>query len=243
MYTDPLLSGDLLALILASPILYEVIHGSELLAHHIGLSSRLVHLIDGKDDRHTGKRGVRDGLLGLRHDTIIGCDDDDDDIRYLGSASTHSSKGLVTGSIDECELASPLEGHPIGTDVLGDAARLTGDDVGLAHGIEERGLTMIDVTHHSHYRCTRLKILRLILLSLDRLHSLGIDILRLVPILVKDKVDLILLQTLVDGDHEAEIKAVDDDVIDGDVKHLGEVIDGDELSQLELLALALLCSQ
>ena len=186
---------------------------------------------------------MRDGLLGLRHDAVICCDDDDDDIRHLGSASTHGSKGLVTGSINECELASPLKGHPVGTDVLGDTARLTGDDVGLAYGIEKRGLTVVDMTHHGHYRCARLEILRLILLSLDRLHGLGIDILCLVPILVKDKVDLILLQTLVDGDHKAEIEAVDDDVIDGDVKHLGEVIDGDELGQLELLALALLCSQ
>ena len=129
MYTDPLLGGDLLALILTSPLLYEVIHGSELLAYHIRLGPRLIHLIDGKNDRHTGQRGVRDSLLSLRHDTVIGCDDDDDDIGHLGSTSTHGGKGLVSGSIDEGELASSLEGHSVGTDVLGDTTRLTGDDV------------------------------------------------------------------------------------------------------------------
>ena len=102
---------------------------------------------------------------------------------------------------------------------------------------------MIDVTHHRHYGSAGLQILRLVLLSLDCLHSLSVDIDSLVAILIEDKVDLILLETLVDGDHKPEIEAVDDDVIDGNVKHLGEVVDGDELSQLELLALALLCSQ
>ena len=102
---------------------------------------------------------------------------------------------------------------------------------------------MVDVTHHGHYRSARLQILRLVLLSLDRLHSLSIDVDRLVAILVEDKVDLILLQTLVDRDHKPEIEAVDDDIIDGNIEHLGEVVDSNELSQLELLALALLCSQ
>ena len=102
---------------------------------------------------------------------------------------------------------------------------------------------MIDVTHHRHYGSAGLQILRLVLLRLDRLHSLCVHIDSLVAILIEDKVDLILLETLIDGDHKPEIEAVDDDVIDGNVKHLGEVVDGDELSQLELLALALLCSQ
>ena len=41
------------------------------------------------------------------------------------------------------------------TDVLGDAAGLARDDVGLADRVEQPGLTVVDVTHDGHHRRTR----------------------------------------------------------------------------------------
>ena len=43
----------------------------------------------------------------------------------------------------------------IGADVLGDAAGLAGDDVGLADGVEQRGLAVVDVAHDGDDRRTR----------------------------------------------------------------------------------------
>ena len=46
----------------------------------------------------------------------------------------------------------------IGADVLGDAARFAGDDVGLADGVEQRGLAVVDVAHDGHHRRPRQRI-------------------------------------------------------------------------------------
>ena len=43
------------------------------------------------------------------------------------------------------------------TDVLGDAAGLARDDVRLADAVEERGLAVVDVTHHGDDRRARLE--------------------------------------------------------------------------------------
>ena len=45
----------------------------------------------------------------------------------------------------------------VGADVLGDAARLAGDDVGLADVVEQRGLAVVDVAHDGHDRGARLE--------------------------------------------------------------------------------------
>ena len=42
-----------------------------------------VHLVDGHDDRHVGRRGVVDGLDRLGHDAVVGGDDQHDDVGRL----------------------------------------------------------------------------------------------------------------------------------------------------------------
>jgi len=51
----------------------------------------------------------------------------------------------------------------IGADVLRDAARLARRDVGIAQGIQEGGLAVVDMAHHGHHGCPRPQILRPIL--------------------------------------------------------------------------------
>ena len=46
----------------------------------------------------------------------------------------------------------------VGADVLGDAAGLARDDVGLADGVEQRGLAVVDVAHDGDHRRTRLEV-------------------------------------------------------------------------------------
>ena len=56
----------------------------------------------------------------------------------------------MTGSIQERNVASVLQLHVVCTDVLGNATCLAGNNVGLANIVEQRGLTMVYVTHHSY---------------------------------------------------------------------------------------------
>ena len=82
-----------------------------------------------------------DGLKGLGHDAIVCGDDDDDDVRNLGSAGTHAGEGLVAGGIEEDDLAT--EGGRVrlgdfdlvGADVLGDASGFAACDVRGADGV------------------------------------------------------------------------------------------------------------
>src|SRR5690606_34831599 len=52
------------------------------------------------------------------------------------------------------------------TDVLGDAAGLTLDDVGLTDRVEQTGLTVVDVAHDGDHRRTDLEVLLVLLLEL-----------------------------------------------------------------------------
>ena len=49
--------------------------------------------------------------------------------------------------------------HLVGADVLGDATGLSGDHLGLADRVEERGLSVVDVAHDRHDRRAVLKVL------------------------------------------------------------------------------------
>ena len=95
----------------------------------------LVDLVDGHHDRHFGCLGVVERLDGLRHHSVVGCDDEYGDIGRLGATRTHRGEGLVTRGVDEGDLAIiavDLGVHLVGTDVLGDPAVLIIDDIGIA---------------------------------------------------------------------------------------------------------------
>ena len=106
-------------------------------AHALRLGVGLVDLVDRHDQRHMRRLGVVDRLDGLRHDAVVGRDDQHDDIRDLGAAGAHRREGGVAGRVDEGDLGAVGRGHLIGADVLGDAARLAGDDIGVANGVEQ----------------------------------------------------------------------------------------------------------
>ena len=55
----------------------------------------------------------------------------------------------MTRCVDERHLAIAGVGL-VGADVLGDAAELPADDVGLADRVQELRLPVIDVSHHRH---------------------------------------------------------------------------------------------
>mgnify|MGYP000335074675 CR=1 FL=1 len=67
---------------------------------------------------------------------------------------------------DLTRFALKIDGHLICTDTLGDATGFTCDDVGTANGVEQSGLTVIDMAHHGNDRRTRLQVLILLQLFL-----------------------------------------------------------------------------
>ncbi len=194
-----LLSRDLLALVLTAPVLDEDVHVGELLTDLIGVSTRLIHLVDSEYHRYAGRLGMVDRLDSLRHDGIVGRDDDDGYICHLGTTGTHSGKGRVTRRIEEGDMLAILELDVVGTDVLGDTTGLTGDDVSVTDVVEQRGLTVIDVTHDGDDWAARLDILLIDhLVGIDLVHHVGRYILGSEAELLGHEVDGLGIETLVD---------------------------------------------
>ena len=103
-----------------------------------------VDLVERHHDRHAGRLGVGDRLDGLRHHAVVGGDDQDDDIGDVGASGTHRGERFMARRIDEGDR--PAVGLDlVSADVLGDAAALGIDNVGLANAIQERGLAVVDV--------------------------------------------------------------------------------------------------
>ena len=97
------------------------------LLHALGIGAGLVDLVDGHDDGNIGCLGVVDGLDGLRHDTVIGGNDQDDHIGDLRTTRAHGGKRLMARGVDEGDLIAVDPNHGC-TDGLRDATGL-----GLLH--------------------------------------------------------------------------------------------------------------
>ena len=96
---------------------------------------------------------MRNSLLGGRHDRVVGCNDDDGDIRHLSTTGTHGGESLVTWGVKECYLASVRQLYVVCTDVLSNTTSLAGNHICVAYVVEERGLTMVNVAHDGDDRC------------------------------------------------------------------------------------------
>ena len=234
---DALLGRNLLVLVFAAPRLHEVVHLRELFLDVVGVGVGFVDLVDGEYHRHAGGLRVVDRLDGLRHDVVVGCDDDDGNVRDGGAARTHGREGFVARGVEERDLLS-VQHHAVCADVLGDAAGLAFDDVGFADVVQQRGLTVIDVSHDRHDRRARHQILLLVLAVVgDGLLNLHRDEFGLVAELLGDDHERFGVETLVDRHHQSEVHAGHDDLRRCDVHHRGQLADGHEFRDLERLAL------
>ena len=147
---------------LAAPVLGRDAAFLHLALHAVEVGAFDVHLVDRDDERDLGVLHVLERLVGLRHETVVSRHHKHGDVGDIGTAGAHLVEGGVTGRVEEGDLAV-FELDLIGADVLGDAACLAGGDVGLADGVEQRGLAVIHVTEDAHHRWTRLEELGLVL--------------------------------------------------------------------------------
>ena len=243
VYIDTALRSYLLALVLTAPVLHENVHLGKLTTNGVGVSARLIYLIDGKYHRHACCLRVVNGLHGLRHHGIVGCDYDDGQVGHLRTAGTHRRKRLVSRGIEECDSTTVVERDVIGTDVLGDTTGLTGDYIGLTDVVEKRSLTVVYVTHHGYDRRTLHEILFLILLycRINLLGNPGRYELDLIAELFCHQHERLGIESLVYGNHKSQAHTSSDDLYHRSIVHKGrEVIHSHELGYLEDL---ILCCQ
>ena len=238
--TNALLGTDFLTLILAAPLLDQQVHVGQVFAYLVGIGSRLINLVDGKHHRHVGSLGMGDGLLGGRHHRVVGCNDDDGNIGDLSTTGTHGGECLVTRGVEESDLSAVLQFHVVGTDVLRDTTGLTGNHVGIADEVEQRRLTVVDMTHDGHDRSTTEQVVLVVGLLGDGFLHFSRHIFGGEAELLGHEVDGLRIQALVDAHHDAHRHAGADDLDHRHVHHRGQFADGDELGELEHLALCCL---
>ena len=177
-----------------------------------------------------------DSFFGLRHHVVIGSHNDDGDIRCLGTAGTHGGKRFVTRSIEERNLAPVFQCHVVSTDMLRDTTRLTGNNICLTDIVEQRGLTVVYVTHHRYNRSTRLQIFLGIFFLNDCLSHFRTYIFCLETEFFRYHIDCFRIQTLVDGNHHADAHTSGDNLRNGNIHHARQLIGSHELGQLQYLA-------
>ena len=224
---SPLLRGDLGELRLAAPLLrLEPVLGQ--LRHHPGrVRVGHVDLVDRDDDRHLGRARVGDRLARLRHDAVVGGDDEHGDVGDLRAAGAHGRERLVARRVDERDPAAGVL-DLVGADVLRDPAGLGGDDVRLADAVEERRLAVVDVAHDGDDRRPRQEILLGVLELLEDLFLVGGVLDRDLAVeLGADQVDLLVRQRLRRRLHLPHAHQDLDDLRQRDAERLREVADAD----------------
>src|SRR6476620_1351161 len=198
---------------------HEVVLG-QLLAHLRGVGALEGDLVDRDHDRHIRRLGVVERLDGLRHHAVVSGDDEDRDVGDLGTTGTHGGERLVARGVDEGDRAVDALVHLVDlvvSFVVAAATGLTAGDILVADGVEQAGLSVVDVAHDGHDRRTRLEVL--VLLALDArlqvdvegveellLLLLGGDDLDVVAELGAEQLEGVLVQRLRGRGHLAEVE-------------------------------------
>ena len=229
----------------AAPLLGREAFRLQLLADPVGLGGGQVALVDRDHDLHLGLLGLLDDLARLRHDAIVGGDDDHGDVGEVGAAGAHGREGGVARRVEEGDLASgDFDG--VGADVLCDAAGLARRDLGLADVVHERGLAVVDMAEEGHHGGTRLQVLGLVLGDvvlgieaadggLARRRTAGALELDRVAVLRGDLAGLLDVDALVDRHEDVQLHEVGDQAVGAEAHHLGQILEEGRTAQLDHL--------
>ena len=132
----------------------------------------------------------------------------------------------MAGRVEEGDLFAGVV-HLVGADVLGDAAGLAGDHLGLADRVQQRGLAVVDVAHDRDHRRAVDEILLGVLedrLDLDVVG--GVDDLDLLVELVGEHLDRVVGERLRERRHLAQRHQLLDHLGHRHAEVLGDVLDG-----------------
>ena len=167
-----------------------------------------------------------DSFDGLRHDTVIGSNDQDGNIRQLSASGTHSGECFMARGIQECDLVT-LVADLVSTDSLGDAAGFVESDICLAQGVKQCRLAVVDMAHDRNDRRTRYEETRIIRFRnvFRRIFFLFRFQKGYTEFFSKD-FDGIRIEVLIDGSHDAKSHQVFDDLADFAAEKFSQFLDG-----------------
>ena len=219
---------------LATPVFRHQAAVGELLLHALGQGVGLVNLVDRHQDGNIGGAGVVNGFQGLGHHAVVGRHHQHHYVGHLGAAGAHAGEGGVAGRVNENNPA-PIHVYLRGADVLGDAAGFAGERVSFADGIQQRGFSVVHVTHHGdHRRAGNLLAARLLLhylfcgLLFEANHfGGGIELLRHLDRQAG-------VERLVDGDQHAAIQQDLDHILGAHLQLLRQLLDSDAFGDGDL---------
>ena len=170
---------------------------------------------------------MRDRLLRLRHDAVVGGHDEDGDVRDLRAASAHRGERLVARRVEERD-AAPVDLGLVRADVLRDPSGLGLDDGCLANRVEQRRLPVVDVAHDRDDGRARSEILLAVVVRRGLELLLGCVLDRDLALELRpDDLDLFVGQRLRRGPHLAESHEDLDQLGHRHAERLREVLDGD----------------
>ena len=219
VHIQTLLGRQFLALEFTTPFFHEEVHTSQLFIYLLGIRTVFIDLVDREDHRYTSGLCVTDGLFCLRHHGIIRRDHDHRNVCNLSTTGTHSRKRFVTWCIQECYRLTIRKIHLVRTDVLGDTTRFTRYHRGVSNIVEQRCLTMVNVTHDGHYRRSwNLRFLIIHFRNIFHLHLLlHVNEFHFVSKLTGHQFNHFRIETLVDRHHHAEVHTLGDHICDTSV--------------------------
>lgn len=147
---------------------------------------------------------MTDSFNCLRHNAVIGSNHQNNDVSNLGTTGTHFRKGLMPRRINKSYLVSGRHRNLIRTDMLGNAARLFGRNVGFAQSIQQGCLTMVNVSHNRNHRRTRQQIIRFVFGSQSLFDIALGNALELVPEILNNQLSRIGVNRLINRCHNPE---------------------------------------
>ena len=142
----------------------------------------------------------------------------------------------MTRSIEECNTTTVFQLHVISTDMLGNTSSLTGNYIRLTDIVEQRSLTVVNVSHHRYNRSTRLQIFRSIFFFNNSLCHFRTYIFSLESEFFSHQIDGFSIQTLVDGNHDTNTHTSSDNLVNRNIHHRCQFVSRNELGQLQYLA-------
>ena len=148
----------------------------------------------------------------------------------------------MTRSVKEGNAVTVLQLNIVGSYVLSNTTSLTSNDVGIADVVQERRLTMVNVTHDSNNRSTGNQIVLVVLLLGNSVLHLGRNVLGSKSELVGHDIDGFSVESLVDTYHNTDAHAGTDNLVDTDIHHGSQLRDSDKLCQLQHFRLCCLGS-
>ena len=168
LHADAGLCRDIDKFSLSAPVSRNQLILRKLLLDAGRICLRLIHLIDRNDDFNACCLCMIDCLHGLRHHAVIRCNNQNRNIRRLGTAQTHRRKRLMSGRIQEGNLPA-VHINRVSTDRLRDSAGLLLRHSGVADVVQNGGLAVVNMTHDADNRRTGNKALFLVFIFLQKL--------------------------------------------------------------------------